>query len=130
MSNEDSAQFVIPALKQTVRPDGVYVGVGTEQNCTYIAARRPTLAFVIDIRRDNMLEHLMYKSLFELSTDRADFLSRLFSRKRPAGLDANARFKALFDAYQNIEVSSSAYEESLRAITDNLVNKHKFQLSD
>jgi hypothetical protein len=130
MSNEDSAQFVIPALKQTTRPGGVYIGVGTEQNFTYVAAIRPKLAFIIDIRRDNMLEHLMYKSLFELSTDRADFLSRLFSRKRPAGLDANSSVRALFDAYQNVAATSSVYDESLRAIADRLVNKHKFQLSD
>jgi hypothetical protein len=130
MSNEDSAQFVIPALKQAVRPGGVYIGVGTEQNFTYIAAIRPKLAFIIDIRRDNMLEHLMYKSLFELSSDRADFLSRLFSRKRPAGLDAQSSVNALFDAYQNVAPSLSIYNESLKAIVDRLLNKHKFQLSD
>src|SRR4030095_15820719 len=87
MSNEDSAQFVIPALKQTTKPGGVYVGVGSEQNFTYKASIRPRLAFIVDIRRDNVFEHLMYKALFELSDNRADFVSRLFSRKRPAGLD-------------------------------------------
>ena len=100
MSNEDSAQFVIPALKETARRGGVYVGVGPEQNFTYIAAIQPRLAFVVDIRRDNMLEHLMYKALFELSSDRADFLSRLFSRRRPARLDSNSSVTALFDAYR------------------------------
>ncbi|HLQ79315.1 MAG TPA: hypothetical protein VK210_18285, partial [Terriglobia bacterium] len=84
MSNEDSAQFVIPDLKRVTRPGGVYMGVGLEQNFTYIAAVQPRLAFIVDIRRDNMMEHLLYKALFELSTDRADFLSRLLSRKRPA----------------------------------------------
>jgi hypothetical protein len=130
MSNEDSAQFVIPDLKKTTRPGGSYVGVGTEQNFTYIAAIQPKLAFIVDIRRDNMLEHLMYKSLFELSPDRADFLSKLFSRKRPAGLDSNSSVKALFGAYQNVEASSTVYEQSLREIIDCLTNKHKFQLSD
>src|SRR5262245_41201736 len=67
MSNEDSAQFVIPALKDRARPGGVYIGVGAEQNFTYIAAIRPRLAFIVDIRRDNMLQHLLYKALFELS---------------------------------------------------------------
>src|SRR2546426_8528463 len=124
MSNEDSAQFVIPALKETTKRGGVYIGVGPEQNFTYIAATLPKLAFVIDIRRDNMLEHLMYKALFELSQDRADFISRLFSRKRPAGLDANSSVKVLFDAFQNVEASSSVYEESLRAIIARLVNTH------
>ena len=56
MSNEDSAQFVIPALKQTTRRGGVYVGVGPEQNFTYMAAIQPKLAFVVDIRRENMLQ--------------------------------------------------------------------------
>src|ERR1051326_7038452 len=130
MSNEDSAQFVIPDLKQVVRPGGVYIGVGTEQNFTYIAAIRPKLAFIVDIRRDNMLEHLMYKSLFELSPDRADFLSKLFSRKRPAGLDPNSTVNALFGGYQNVEPSPTVYEESLRGIIDSLTNKHKFQLSN
>src|SRR5262249_2727592 len=69
MSNEYSLQYVIPSLKEGIRPGGVYVGVGTEQNFTYIAALQPKLAFIIDIRRDNMLEHLMYKALFELSSD-------------------------------------------------------------
>jgi hypothetical protein len=130
MSNEDSAQFVIPDLKKTTRPGGVYLGVGAEQNFTYIAAIRPKLAFIVDIRRDNMLEHLMYKSLFELSADRADFLSKLFSRKRPAGMDANSSTKTMFDEYQNVEASSALYEESLRGIIVCLTGKHKFQLSD
>jgi hypothetical protein len=90
MSNEDSVQFVIPTLKQTTRRGGVYIGVGPEQNFTYIVAVQPKIAFVLDIRRDNMLEHLMYKAMFELSNDRAEFLSRLFSRKRPEGLDATS----------------------------------------
>ena len=130
MSNEDSVQFVIPDLKKRTRPGGVYVGVGTEQNFTYIAAIKPKLAFIIDIRRDNMLEHLMYKALFELSTDRADFVSRLFSRKRPGGLDANTDVEALFNAYQTVPASSTIYDETQREITDNLVDQHKFPLSD
>ena len=61
------------------------MGVGPEQNFTYIAVTRPAIAFIVDIRRGNLDLHLMYKALFELSADRADFVSRLFSRKRPAG---------------------------------------------
>jgi hypothetical protein len=130
MSNEDSAQVVIPALKETTRSGGVYIGVGPEQNFTYIAAIQPTLAFIVDIRRDNMLQHLMYKALFELSTDRADFLSRLFSRKRPPGLDSRSSVTALFDGYQAVEADAGLYEENLRAATDLLTRAHQFQLSD
>ena len=55
-------------------------GVGPEQNLTYIAEIRPHMAFVVDIRRQNMLLHLIYKALFDLSDDRAEFLSRLLSK--------------------------------------------------
>ena len=81
VSNELQVQEVIPALKLTTKPGGVYIGVGPEQNFTYVAALQSKLAFVIDIRRQNMLELLMYKALFELSPDRADFVGRV----RPAG---------------------------------------------
>jgi hypothetical protein len=130
MSNEDSAQYVLPALKRSVRRRGVYIGVGTEQNFTYIAALQPKIAFVIDIRRDNMLEHLMYKAIFELSADRAEFISRLFSRKRPAGLNSSTTVEALFEAYRNVEASSAIHEQNLKLILDGLVNRHKFRLGD
>jgi hypothetical protein len=130
MSNEDSVQFVIPTLKQTTRRGGVYIGVGPEQNFTYIVAVQPKIAFVLDIRRDNMLEHLMYKALFELSNDRAEFLSRLFSRKRPQGLDANSRVEALFESYRSVEADPALYDQNLSAVLDQLVTKHKFALSD
>jgi hypothetical protein len=130
MSNEDSAQFVIPTLKQTTRPGGVYIGVGPEQNFTYIAAIRPRVAFVVDIRRDNMLEHLMYKALFELSADRADFISRLFSRKRPSGLESNSDVRALFDAYRSVEPDPGLYQENLQSVLNQVLAKHGFALSD
>src|SRR5437773_7766149 len=84
MSNENTFQYVIPELKKSLAPGGIYIGVGPEQNFTYIAALRPQAAFIIDIRRQNMLEHLLYKALIELSPDRAEFVSRLFSRTRLA----------------------------------------------
>jgi len=130
MSNEDSAQFIIPALKQTARQGGVYIGVGLEQNFTYIAALQPKIAFVIDIRRDNMIEHLVYKTLFELSTDRADFISRLFSRRRPAGLTANSSIQAIFDAYQSVEAEPVLYETTQSSVLNQLIREHKFPLTD
>ena len=78
LSNEISYQTVIPSLKLVAR-GGAYVGVGPEQNFTYIAAIQPRIAFIVDIRRQNMIEHLMYKALFEMSSDRTEFVSRLFS---------------------------------------------------
>ena len=91
VSNELFMQRVIPDLTRTVRPGRVYLGVGPEQNFTYIAAIKPAMAFIVDVRRGNLQLHLMYKALFELSADRAEFVSRLFSLKRPAGLTASRR---------------------------------------
>src|SRR5215510_2509770 len=86
VSNEASYQNVLPELTRRVKPGGVYLGVAPEQNFTYMSALQSKVGFIIDIRRQNMIELLMYKALFEISADRADFVSKLFSRKRPAGL--------------------------------------------
>ncbi len=87
LSNEIFLQAVIPDLIRVAKPSRVYLGVGPEQNFTYIAALKPKMAFIVDVRRGNLQLHLMYKALFELSSDRADFIFRLFSRKRPEGLE-------------------------------------------
>src|SRR5262245_41952817 len=50
VSNENAFQHVIPALKKQVKTGGVYLGVGPDQNFTYVAAVLPRLAFIIDIR--------------------------------------------------------------------------------
>src|SRR5262252_3685750 len=84
LSNERGYQVVIPDLIATAKPGRVYLGVGPEQNFPYIVALKPALAIIFDVRRGNLHEHLLYKALFELSADRADFLSRLFCRPRPA----------------------------------------------
>ena len=106
VSNELYMQRVVPELTRTVKPGRVYMGVGPEQNFTYIAATRPAMAFIIDVRRGNMQLHLMYKALFELSTDRADFVSRLFSLKRPAGLGRKSTAKEIFTAYADPKLRS------------------------
>jgi len=71
VSNETTFQHVIPALSRNIRLDGVYIGVGPDQNFTYIAALKPRLAFIVDILRQNMIAHLMYKAIMEISSDRS-----------------------------------------------------------
>jgi hypothetical protein len=88
------------------RAGGVYVGVGPEQNFTYIASVRPDLAFIVDIRRENRTLHLFYKALFELSSDRADFVARLFSRPRPPGLDAGSTVDEIFERFDAVPPSA------------------------
>src|SRR4051812_13675462 len=80
ISNERSYLHVIPAVKHAGAAGGAYVGVGPDQNFSYIAAARPSVAFIIDVRRDNLLLHLLLKALCEISPTRADYLSHLFGR--------------------------------------------------
>src|ERR1700760_1669321 len=130
VSNETTFQWVIPELQRTTKPGGVYLGVGPDQNFTYLVALKPKLAFIFDIRRQNMLTHLMYKALIEQSRDRADFLSRLFSRPRPAGLDSNSTDVALFAAFQAAAPDSAAYRKNLASIFDRIIKQHGFKLSN
>src|SRR5215510_15850850 len=101
LSNEIWMQHVIPDLLSNIKTPSVYMGVGPEQNFTYITALRPKMVFIVDIRRGNFDLQLTYKALFELSADRADFVSRLFSRKRPDGLDKSSSAMDIFAAYKN-----------------------------
>jgi hypothetical protein len=71
----------------------------------------------------------MYKALFELSADRSDFISRLFSRKPPDGLGATASAAEIFDAYADVEASALLYDRNLKAIETQLSGKHGFALS-
>ena len=130
VSNETSLQWVIPELRRTVAPGGVYVGVAPDQNFTYIAALRPSIAFIVDIRHQNAMQHLMYKALIEMSKDRAEFLAKLFARAPLSGVDASSSPAMLFEALATQPADSARYRENLRAITDRLVNGHGFALSD
>jgi len=129
LSNEIYFQNVIPALKARVKPGGVYMGVGPEQNFTYIIAVQPRIAFITDIRRQNMLELMMYKALFEMASNRADFISLLFSRKRPPGLTTEATADALFNAYRSVVEDTVLFKRNLQAIQDVLLKSHKFPLN-
>ena len=129
VSNELKFQWVIPRLKRNTKPSGVYLGVGPDQNFTYIVALQPRIAFIFDIRRQNMMLHLMYKALIEASTDRAEFVSRLFSRTKPPDLVSSASPEELFAAFNAVAPENSLFEANLKAILDSLEKQHGFGLS-
>ena len=83
VSNETSYLHVIPALKALEVRGGAYLGVGPEQNFSYLAEIRPELAILIDIRRDNMLLHLLFKAMFETARNRMEYLCLLYGRPAP-----------------------------------------------
>jgi hypothetical protein len=129
LSNELNFQYVIPELLEKAKQGRVYMGVGPEQNFTYIAALKPSMVFIVDIRHGNLDVQLMYKALFELSKDRAEFVSRLFSRKRPNGLTAQSTPRDIFEAFLDVESSKELFDANLKAVLDQLKTKHKFPLS-
>jgi hypothetical protein len=130
LSNESGLQDVIPKLKERIKPGGVYIGVGPEQNFTYVLAFEPKVSFVVDIRRLNLLEHLLYKALFELSQDRADFVSRLFSRPRPKGLTEVASAEEIFAAFDTVREDNILFEDNLSLVLQHLMETHGFGLSE
>ena len=122
-----------PRLADTIRwirpTGGAYVGVGPEQNFSYIAALRPAIAFIIDIRRENLDLHLLYKALFELSADRADFVSRLFSRPRPAGLASTASVDEIFRQYDAVAPSLEQFSRNSALVRERLLVTRGLPLS-
>jgi hypothetical protein len=129
VSNEIRFQTIIPALVKTAKPGRAYIGVGSEQNFSYIAALRPSIAFVIDIRRGNLDLHLIYKALFELAANRADFVSLQFSRKPPDGLKASSTASEIFEAFDKAAPDQTLYDRNLKQIKAHLTTKHGFGLS-
>jgi len=129
VSNELAFQTILANLSEGRNPGGVYIGVGPEQNFTYIAALKPKIAFIVDIRRQNMVQHLAYKTLFEMSAERADFLSRLFSRPRPEDVGKQTSAVVMLNAFQYVASDEHLYDETVREIKQRL-SGHGFQLTE
>ena len=130
VSNEARFQYVLPDLTRAPKTGRVYVGVGSEQNFTYIVALKPAMAFIVDIRRGNLDLHLAYKALFEMSATRAEFVGRVFSKKQPAGLTTTSTAAQIFAAYASVPSSQALYDQNLKAIKTQLVTKHGYALSN
>ncbi|HUF69734.1 MAG TPA: hypothetical protein VMM79_13910 [Longimicrobiales bacterium] len=87
VSNETSYLHVLAVLADTGVRGGAYLGVGPDQNFSYIAEIRPDVAFIIDIRRDNLLHHLLFKALFANARNRIDYLCLMLGKPVPENLE-------------------------------------------
>jgi hypothetical protein len=76
-----------------------------------------------------MLVQLMYKALFELAKDRADFVSLLFSRPRPKGLGPGSSAADLFTAFGSVRAEEALYTRNLAAVEGLLTKTHDLSLS-
>jgi hypothetical protein len=121
ISNETSYLHIIPELQKQVRPGGVYIGVGPDQNFSYIARTKPSLAIIIDIRRQNMLQHLFMKSLFDLSASRAEYLARFFAREVPT-INPTASLPEVLRAVRLSRTSEALFQRNLNAVKQKLVD--------
>ena len=131
-SNETSYLHIIDKLRELGATGGAYIGVGPEQNFTYIAKTRPRIAFIVDIRRQAVIQHLMYKAIFHLSPDRAQFLSRLLSKPMPkeASPAPNAPVADLMTFFSKITATDQAYAANLAEIKKIIQDDFQFPLSD
>jgi hypothetical protein len=108
---------------------GVYIGVGPEQNFSFISRLRPRMAFVVDIRSDNRGLHLLYKALFEISANRRDFVSRLFSRALPPQPGDGVSAAELFDRFAKMPRQPALRDETLQLVLARLLEHHAFALT-
>ena len=120
ISNERSYLHVIGKLRELGVEGGAYIGVGPDQNFSYIAHVRPAIAFIIDIRRDNLLEHLMFKALFSLSRSRVEYLSLLHGRPAPDDPAAwrGRRIDEIVDYIDSRAVDPAFAEEALARVAE------------
>ncbi|NUP04933.1 MAG: hypothetical protein HOW73_02610 [Polyangiaceae bacterium] len=114
ISNETSFLQPAEALAARSDPSSVYIGVGPEQNFTYIALTKPSVAFVVDIRRANMLLQLLYRAAFEEANDRAQFLALLLGRPLPeaGALDAKAGISDVVSAATKSAGTKASFEDA------------------
>jgi len=125
-SNEREIAIVSTMLRETRVSGGVYIGVGPEQNFSYIAAIRPDMAFIVDIRRQAVMQHLMFKAIFEMAPDRADFVSLLFSKPRPPGLGSDSSIQNIWQAFTPVAIDVEAGKRTYARIVERLAKTHRF----
>jgi hypothetical protein len=131
-SNETPYLHVVDKLRELGASGGAYMGVGPEQNFTYIAKIRPRIAFIVDIRRQAMIQHLMYKAIFHLSPDRTQFLARLFSKPLPKENvpAADASVDDVLNFIAKIAGDDQAYTANLAQISKVIQDEFQFALSE
>jgi len=131
-SNETSYLHVVDKLRELGATGGAYIGVGPEQNFTYIAKVRPRIAFIIDIRRQALIQHLMCKAIFHLAPTRAQYLSLLLSKPVPKekALAPDAPTTDILNLFSQLPSDERAYASNLAAIRKSIKDDFQVQLSE
>lgn len=139
-SNETSYLHIVQKLREAGTTGGAYLGVGPEQNFSYIAKTRPQIVFLFDIRRQAIIQHLIYKAVFHTSETPAQFLAKLLSRPLPAkdapkeirdkAPTANASINELLNYFSAATADEKSYQANLAEIRKLIQEEFKFPLTD
>lgn len=130
ISNESSYLHVLGKMREMRISGGAYIGVGPDQNFSYIAQIRPRVAYMVDIRRDNLLQHLFFKALFALARDRVEYLCLLFGKPPPAAArQSKGDIQDLLEFVERL-AGDEKYVSATRAAVRNQVKAFGLSLSD
>jgi hypothetical protein len=116
ISNETAYTQVVHALEPV---SGVYIGVDPEQNFHYIGRIRLTRAFILDVRRDNMLHHLLLNAVLVQSEAPYQYSCFLFLR-RCEGPVHTGDWDGFIAGFERVESPGELFAENLVAIFDHI----------
>jgi hypothetical protein len=87
-----------------------------------MAAIRPNVAFMFDIRRDNMLEHLIFKAAFARARNRAEYLALLLGRPVPADVErwSDRPLDALVAHFDTVAMTPASETAARAAVIDGI----------
>jgi hypothetical protein len=131
-SNETSYLHIVNKLREQGATGGAYIGVGPEQNFTYIAKVRPKIAFIIDIRRQAVIQHLMFKSIFYLAPTRMQYLSLLLSRPLPKDKtpSPDTPVTEMLSFFSQAQADEKTYAVNLASLRKVIKDDFQVQLTD
>ena len=120
ISNEGSYLHPLTLFDRIGVRGGAYIGVGPDQNFSYMARVRPRIAFIVDIRRDNLLHHLLLKALFDLSSNRAEYLARWLGKPVPADVARwrDRDIESLVRWADTARATAASADAAVRAVRD------------
>ena len=122
VSNETSYLLAVSDIRAHGTNGGAYVGVGPDQNFSYIAATRPAVAYLIDIRRDNLVQHLLYRALFAEARNRAEYLLLLTGREVDSDVERWTD-QPLDEILSHVDAAPRLSASSMRATQDRLLER-------
>jgi hypothetical protein len=129
ISNETSYLHVIGKLRELGIKGGVYIGVGPDQSFSYIAKIRPKMAIIIDIRKDNLLQHLLFKALFARSRNRIEYLCTFLGKPFPKTRGWDARnVKDMVEYIDSTASDPKLFENTSREVR-NQIQKYGISLT-